>query len=180
MMSLPSRQHLNNHCSKNLKCHKYLEARLPHSNTNTHMSRLHDSLLSTYTSPTVGHVTGCSLNSLNSPRAQLNLFCSSVWPEFPDFLYKTNTVLPVKYFIIHLNRIQSPWRWWQYVPPKYWTDLTTWYEHPQNGSHLKFNENLKTYICLYLGSLGFCTSQLSHAQRLTIAVSFRATVFFSE
>jgi len=62
-LSLPNRQHLNNHCSKNVKCHKYLEARLPCSNTNIRMSTVYHSLLSTCTSPTVGHVTGCSRNS---------------------------------------------------------------------------------------------------------------------
>jgi len=61
-MSLPSRLLLNNR-SKNVKCHKYLAASPPHSNTNTHMSTVHDSLLSTCTSPAVGHVTGCSRNS---------------------------------------------------------------------------------------------------------------------
>jgi hypothetical protein len=34
--------------------------------------------------------------------------------------YITNTVLPLKYFIIHLNQIHSPWRWRQYIPATRW------------------------------------------------------------
>ena len=43
---------------------------------------------------------------------------TSDWPKSLQSSYVTNISLPLNHFNIHLNHIQSPWRWRQHIPLK--------------------------------------------------------------
>ena len=63
---------------------------------------------------------------LDTTSIPVSSFHTSDWPKSFQSLYITNISLPLNHFNIHLNQMQSPWRWRQHIPLKCPSTLIIW------------------------------------------------------